>query len=193
MLKNGLRIGSLALMLGIGASGAPAQEDGPFGGFKHDNKAPIEITSESLEVRQSEQLAIFSGNVVAGQGTMRLTADKLNVFYREQGGSDDGTDDSGDTGAIEKIDAVGNVFLCNGSETAQGATGTYDVKSGKVRMAGNVVLTQGINAIAGPRLEIDLNTGIGRVIGTADQPVKSIFAPSTADNAGVTSAPCGGS
>src|SRR5699024_2101892 len=71
----------------IGADG------GPFGGVKHDSSAPIEITSDALEVRQAEQLAIFSGDVVAGQGSRRLTADRVEVSYDEQA-------DDPDTGAI---------------------------------------------------------------------------------------------
>ncbi|MEM9098574.1 MAG: lipopolysaccharide transport periplasmic protein LptA [Pseudomonadota bacterium] len=192
MCRRSLWKGGLVLAFGLHASLAGAQADGPFGGFKHDNTAPIEITSDALEVRQAEQLAIFSGNVIAGQGTMRLTADRLNVFYREQG-SDSNSSASGDTGAIERIDAVGNVFLCNGAETAQGSTGTYNVKSGKVSMAGNVVLTQGGNAIAGPTLEIDLNTGVGKVTGGGNSGrVTSVFTPSTAESAEPKSAPCGG-
>ncbi|MEM8842724.1 MAG: LptA/OstA family protein, partial [Pseudomonadota bacterium] len=169
-----------ALSMLIGAAGAIAEEKGPFGGFKHDSKEPIEITSDALEVRQAEQLAIFTGDVVAGQGTLRLTADKLDVYYTEQdnqegdtapapqGETEGDTADSGaETGAIERIVATGNVFLSNGAETAQGHTGTYDVKTGIVTMDGdgnsNVLLTQGANGIRGPRLEIDLNTGIGRV------------------------------
>ncbi|MEM7179073.1 MAG: LptA/OstA family protein [Pseudomonadota bacterium] len=76
--------------------------------------------------------------------------------------------------------------MSNGAETAQGHTGTYDVKTGIVTMDGdgnsNVLLTQGANGIRGPRLEIDLNTGIGRVLGGADARVHSIFNPSSNDN-----------
>ena len=72
------RIPAALICLALAAAPAGAQE-GPFGGFKHDSKAPIEITSDSLEVRQAEQVAVFSGEVVAGQGTLRLTADKVTV------------------------------------------------------------------------------------------------------------------
>ena len=51
--------------------------------------------------------------------------------------------------------ADGNVFLSNGAETAQGAWAEYDVASGIIRMGGNVVLTQGDNAISGESLVID--------------------------------------
>ena len=171
MLKSASLWAAVTLSLALSSAFAQDEEQkGPFGGFKHDNNAPIDITSDSLEVRQSEQLAIFTGNVVAGQGTLRLTAERLDVFYDEE-------QEGGDTGAIEKINATGNVFLSNGSETAQGAAGTYDVTTGLVTMTGDVVLTQGTNAISGPKLEIDMNTGVGRVFGGR---VKSRFKPQSA-------------
>ena len=149
---------------------------GPFGGFKHDSSAPIEVTSDSLEVREGEQIAIFSGDVVAGQGTLRLTADTVTVDYGGEGG--DGTGGGGDTGEINRMVAEGNVFLSNGAETAQGARAEYDVADGMMRMWGDVVLTQGQNAIAGESLVIDLDAGTGRVEGAGGERVKSVFTPS---------------
>jgi len=155
------------LVLTLAAGAAAAQEKGPFGGFKHDSSAPIEIVADSLEVQQANNLAIFTGEVVAGQATLRLTADKLTVTYAaENSGSD--------TGAIQKMRAEGNVFLSNGAETAQGAWAVYDVASSMIRMGGNVVLTQGENAISGESLVIDLNAGNGRIEGGR---VKSVFTP----------------
>ena len=145
---------------------------GPFGGFKHDSSAPIEVTSDSLEVREGEQIAIFSGDVVAGQGTLRLTADTVTVSYGGQAGGD------GETGEIDRMVAEGNVFLSNGTETAEGARAEYDVAAGMMRMWGDVVLTQGQNAIAGETLVIDLDAGTGRVEGSGTGRVKSIFTPS---------------
>lgn len=149
---------------------------GPFGGFKHDSSAPIEVTSDSLEVREGEQIAIFTGEVVAGQGTLRLTADTVTVSYG--GGSGDG-----ETGEIDKMVAEGNVFLSNGTETAEGARAEYDVAAGMMRMWGDVVLTQGQNAISGESLVIDLEAGTGRVEGSGQGSgggrVKSIFTPSS--------------
>ena len=148
-------------------SGAPAQGQGPFGGFKHDSKAPIEITSDSLEVQQAQNLAVFSGDVEAGQGTLRLTADRVEVTYAEQSGG------NAETGAIRNLQAEGNVFISNGAETAQGSHARYDVESGLITMTGNVVLTQGENVISGETLTINLNEGQGKVEGR----VKSIFTP----------------
>lgn len=164
-------VASLVVFL-VGAVALPAAAQsptGPFGGFKHDRSAPIEITSDALEVRQAEQLAIFSGEVVAGQGTLRLTADRVEVTYDEQA-------EGSDTGAIRNLLADGNVFISNGAETAQGQQARYDVESGMITMTGDVVLTQGDNVISGQRLTIDLDEGQGRVEGR----VKSIFTPQDA-------------
>ena len=167
------RIAVAALVVVAGISGlavgsATAQTSGPFGGFKHDSTAPIEVVADALEVRQAENLAIFTGEVVAAQGTLRVTADKLAVTYAA-------LEANADTGAIQHMRADGNVFIANGDETARGAWAEYDVANGKIHMGGSVVLTQGDNAISGESLMIDLNTGIGKIEGGR---VKSVFAPS---------------
>lgn len=156
--------------LPAGAQGA-TEPGGPFGGFKHDSTAPIEITSDALEVRQADNLAIFSGGVVAGQGTLKLTAERVEVRY------DQNAQGNSETGAIENMQAEGDVFLTNGAETAQGQHAEYDVDSGIITMTGSVVLTQGENVISGQRLVIDLNAGTGKVEGR----VRSVFTPQQAE------------
>ncbi len=184
MFARGLRLIALAALIAAAGAAAPAaaQSQGPFGGFKHDSSAPIEIVADVLEVRQAENLAIFTGEVVAAQGTLHLTADLLNVIYAAEQSD---TNTSTDTGAIQNMRAEGNVFLSNGAETAQGAWAEYDVASGMIRMGGSVVLTQGDNAISGESLVIDLNAGTGRIEGGR---VKSVFTPAAETPAAETPA-----
>lgn len=174
-------IGGAAILLGamLALGVAAAQESGPFGGFKHDSSKPIEIASDRLEVRQAENLAIFSGTVEAAQGTLRLTAERVVVAY-------DPDQQDSSTGAIRNMKAEGDVFLSNGAETAEGAFAEYDVTSGKMFMRGDVILTQGGNTIIGEALEIDLNTGVAAMSGGVSTAtggedgggrVKSIFTP----------------
>ena len=170
MFARGLQLIAVVALAVTAFSTAPAvaQTKGPFGGFKHDATAPIEVVADALEVRQAENLAIFTGEVVAAQGTLRVTADKLAVTYAAH-------EANADTGEIQHMRADGNVFIANGDETAQGAWAEYDVANGKIHMGGSVVLTQGDNAISGESLMIDLNTGVGKIEGGR---VKSVFAPS---------------
>ena len=47
---------------------------------------PIQIESDKLEVREKENMAIFSGNVSVVQGPTLLKAGKLTVYYAKDGG-----------------------------------------------------------------------------------------------------------
>lgn len=162
-------IGAGAVAVAIVAGSAALAQDtaSPFGSFRHDSTQPIEITADALEVRDAESRAIFSGSVVAGQGTLRLSADTLSVWYADGEGGDG-------TGEISRLRADGDVFLSSGAETARGAWADYAVVDGLVTMGGGVTLTQGDNAIRGDRLTVDLNSGVGRVEGGR---VQSVFTP----------------
>lgn len=122
-----------------------------FGGLKHDSSQPVEITADALAVDQAKGTAEFQGGVVAGQASLRLTADRVLVEYATEGEKV--------TGEISKLSAFGNVTLVNGAEAAEGQEAIYTLADGKVRMSGDVLLTQGQNAISGQVLNIDLNTG----------------------------------
>jgi lipopolysaccharide export system protein LptA len=171
---------SALLLAVLAAAPAAAQDaDSPFGAFRHDASQPIEITADSLAVNQGAQTATFSGDVVAGQGTLRLTAEKIVVSY---GGAGEGGDDAAPgAGRIDRLRAEGEVFLSNGSETARGQWADYDVSGGEVTMGGGVVLTQGENAISGERLRIDLGAGTGEISGGR---VRSVFTPPAEDGGG---------
>ncbi|MDA0367976.1 MAG: lipopolysaccharide transport periplasmic protein LptA [Proteobacteria bacterium] len=146
-----------------------------FGQFSnaHDTALPIEIAADALVVQQEQQIAVFSGNVDAQQGNMKLRAEKLWVHY--QG------DTGGDTAqAISKIDAQGKVFFSSGDETAEGDQGTYDVDNGVIVLTGRVVLTQGGSVIKGNRVVLDLNTGKSTMDGgeaKGDGRVRGLFVP----------------
>ena len=156
-----------ALLAAAPVSAPSAFAQSPFGGFRHDETQPIEIAADSLEVQEANRIAIFRGKVVAGQGTLRLTSDELEVSYGAGGGG---------TGEINRLQAKGDVFIANGAETAAGAWADYDVARGEIKMGGGVTLTQGGNVVKGGSLTIDLNTGRGAVDGGGGR-VKSIFAP----------------
>jgi len=160
------RFARWAAAIALTASAAAAQS--PFGGFKHDETQPIEIAANELEVREAEQVAVFRGDVVAGQGTLRLTANELEVNYDNSDGS---------TGQIRRLQARGQVFLANGAETAKGDYADYNVAAGLIAMRGAVTLTQGGNVVTGASLTIDLNSGQGKVDGGGGR-VKSVFSPS---------------
>lgn len=142
------------LFLALAAlAAAPAASQGGLGTSalaRHDTKAPIDIDAARIEVRDRDNQAIFSGNVVVRQGNMTLQAGQLRVFYQRA---------QGDNLAILRIDAEGGVTLVSPSERARGSYGVYDVEDRQLTMIGNVVLTRGDSVLRGQRLGIDLESG----------------------------------
>ena len=133
-----------------------------FGGIRADIKAPVEVAADDLSVNQSDGSAVFTGNVVIGQGEMRLSADRVRVIYAEGGRN-----------RIRSLDATGNVTLVSGADAAEAQAATYDVESGNVTLTGDVVLTQGQNVLTGDRMEVNLGSGTARVQGR----VRSVLQP----------------
>lgn len=155
-------------------------------GFKHDSTQPIEIASDTLEVRQADQKAIFAGDVRARQGKAYMQANTFEVTYNQNTNSDNNTTDNGRMGGIKRVRATGNVFLSTGTESAQGDWADYNVETGKITMGDNVALTQNKNVITGSRLNINLESGQARIEGSKkggnSGRVKSIFVPQQSKN-----------
>ncbi len=151
-----------------GALGVLVMAAGPRAGvgqdLQHDKALPIEISADSLEVAQEQQVATFQGNVDAVQGDLVLSAETLKVHYAGKEGA--GGLAAGTGGAINRIVASGDVTLSSPDETAEGDIGIYDVTSQLITLTGDVVLTRGDNVLRGEQLELDLTTGKSRMVGT---------------------------
>ena len=139
-----------------------------------DSKKPIEIASDTLEVLQQEQKAVFSGNVIARQGNITMQSAKMIVHYTNNGQA------SGTTKGISRIEADGGVFFKSLAETARGAKAVYEVDKEMITMMGNVVLTRDKNVLKGTYLTYNLSTGrsmLGSNAQTGGGRVKGLFVP----------------
>lgn len=171
--RPGLIAPILAAALMLAGAGA-AQDAGDEAVTASNASQSIEITADTLEVRQSENVAVFEGSVNAVQGELVLNADMLTVYYREdQGGQ-------GNLG-VSRIDAEGNVIISSPDETAQGHRGTYDVESGRIDLAGGVILSRGNNIVEGETLTMDLESGVSRVSSGGNARVQGLFVPDDED------------
>jgi len=137
----------------------------PFG-TQSDTSLPVEVTAETLDVNQENGSAVFSGEVVVVQGEMKLSADKVSVNYDQE------------QSRIASLNATGNVLLVSGPDAAESDAALYTVDSGLVVLSGNVLMTQGNNAMSAQKANINLVTGNAQMVGR----VKTILIPS--QNAG---------
>jgi lipopolysaccharide export system protein LptA len=169
----------LAFVLGLAlaghghAWGQAKKQPNPFQGFSSDSGQPVDVKSETLEVYQNEQKAIFIGNVVAKQGDSTLRSARLTVFYDNASSGGKGSAPT-QASSIKKLEATGGVVVTSADQKATGASGVFDMASNTATLTGDVVLTQGPNVIRGKTLVVDLKTGLARVVGGTS----GLFVPS---------------
>ncbi len=132
-----------------------------FGNTEQNSRLPVEVTADNLDVNQTDGTAIFTGNVLIGQGEMRLSAPRVLVVYKS------------DQTGIEELRASGGVTLVSGEDAAEARTADYNVDTGLIEMEGDVLLLQGVNALTGDRMFVDTRAGTARVTGR----VKTILQP----------------
>ena len=130
-------------------------------GANHDINLPVEITANNLSINQSSNSAIFEGTAYVGQGSLRLSADKIVVNYNQ------------DTGKVTSVEATGKVIFTNGEDIAEAETAIYKIDSGLLSMSGNVLLVQGKSTISGNYLDMDILKNIATLSGN----VKTTLAP----------------
>lgn len=158
----------LAVALGLGMMatalpGASAQEStqGRLTGLSLSGKEPIQIESDKLEVREAENVAIFTGNVTVVQGPTLLKSGKMTVYYVKDGGS-------AATGSanIDRLEVDDKVYVKSNTQVATGDRGTFDMKTEILVLSGKeVVLSEGSNVLVGCKLTVQMKTGEAKVDG----------------------------
>jgi lipopolysaccharide export system protein LptA len=104
------------------------------------SRAPIDITSDTVEADQKTNTVIFKGNVVAKQEDTTLYANTLTIFYDPN------------SKKLKEIIAVGNVKVVQLERRATGQKATFDQDKNKVIMDGEAVVREGANVIRGERI-----------------------------------------
>jgi len=119
---------------------------------EHNVDNPVDISADRLEVKQKENIAFFTGNVVVTQSDMSLISDRITVFY-------EGDREEGNTSSISRLDASGNVVMTSLTETIRSTWGVYDFAERIITLGGQVVFTNAEGQITSPRLQVNLETG----------------------------------
>lgn len=178
-MKWALSVLVLSAALAAPATGAMAQAKGAgsvpnaLQGFATNRDQPVRITSNTLEVKDKEKTALFSGNVIVTQGDTTMRSPELMVFYDGSAAPADGQPTQ--NGQIKRIEAKGGVLVQTKDQTATGENGTFEMKSNTVILTGKpVILTQGPNVVRGQKLTVDLVTGVSRIEGGR---VESLIVP----------------
>jgi len=118
--------------------GQSPQSVRPFGLMS--SRAPIDMTSDTVEANQKQNMVVFKGNVVAKQEDITLYANTLVIYYDP------------DAKEIKTLVATGSVKIIQLNRRATGQKVTFQQADDKVVLEGEAVLREGENVIRGDRV-----------------------------------------
>lgn len=129
-----------ALLLAAGA--------GPAAALESDKDQPLDLEADSAEIDEAKGVSVYTGNVIAIQGSMRLEADRLLIFH---------------TGSkAERIEAEGKPAkfqqLTEDSPEpvkARGLRMEYKLDSEELILIGDAVVVQGKDTFKSDRITYD--------------------------------------
>jgi lipopolysaccharide export system protein LptA len=160
---------AVAVFAGVGAL-AQQGPSNPLQGFSTNRDKPVNIKAASLEVRDKEKFATFSGDVHVVQGDTDMRCKTLVVYYEDS--SKDSKDavktaQPGPAGSnqIRRMEARGNVVVTQKDQIATGDRGDFDMRTNTVVLSGKVVVTKGQDVMRGERLVVNLTDGVSRMEG----------------------------
>lgn len=148
-----------------------------FAASSASEKLPVEIMSDSLEILQIENKAIFKGSVHAVRGDASMRSQEMHVYYDAHKNKIGESESS-----VSKVEAIKNVSLKTNEEKVTGDLGLFDVNKNEITISGNVILTRGKNVVKGTKLIYNLNTKQSQMVGATaasgkKQRVKGVFVP----------------
>jgi lipopolysaccharide export system protein LptA len=175
---------------------------------------------DTMEYWPQKHMAVARGNaVVVTKDARRVAADTLVAYTTDtsapgaspaaapakpkpppkpaatdtsSGGSPGTSEDLAASGKLQKVEAFGHVSVRTPTDTATGNRAVYVPDGGIARLAGNVRITRGQNQLDGQEGEVNMKTGIARLLhGNADR-VTGLVVPNDASNRALSNeAPAG--
>lgn len=136
----------------------------PVQAEKADRDRPVNIESDTLRVDDAKKVAIYEGNVVLTQGTLFLSADRLDVRQDEQGFT------SSEAYGLSKP-----VFFRQKQESKDqfiegvGNRIEYDAAKDIVKLIGSARVRRGDEEVRGNLIVYDAKTETYRAVGSTQE------------------------
>jgi lipopolysaccharide export system protein LptA len=146
---------------------------------------------DSLEYWSQKHMAVARGNaVVVTNDGRRLAADTLVAYtsdapapaQTQPAAQQNSEDPLAASGRLQKVDAFGNVTVRTVTDTAIGDRAVYVPDTGIARLAGRVRITRGQNQLDGTEAEVNMKTGIARLLAGTSERVQGLMIPNDATN-----------
>lgn len=112
------------------------------------------LTAAIVVYNSKSKVATVTGGAQVVEDKKRVRADRFIAFFKEEGGKQ----------SLKRVEALGNVVITTPTEIARGNRGDYDAESQVATLSGNVRLTRGDNQLNGDRAEVNMKTGVSKLL-----------------------------
>ncbi|MCB9957063.1 MAG: hypothetical protein H6843_00435 [Rhodospirillaceae bacterium] len=113
------------------------------------------VTAEdTMEYYPGQGLAVARGNAVVEREDQRVEAQVLTGEFEEVDGEQE----------LVRVSASGGVLITTATDIVRADEATYDVQANVATLSGNVRLTRGANQLNGDFAEVNLDTGLSRLM-----------------------------
>jgi lipopolysaccharide export system protein LptA len=165
---------------------------------------PNEIITarDDLEYWPDKHMAVARGDaVVLTNDAKRVAADTLVAYTTDNPASAPSapappppptkagatnTDPLASSGKLQRVEAFGHVSVRTQTDTVTGDRGVYVPDTGIARVAGNVKINRGQNQLNGAEADVNMKTGIARLIAVQKGSVHGLVVPNDDTNKGLT-------
>jgi len=132
---------------------------------EENNNQPIQIEADNMKYFGEKNMSLFTGNVVVSNDSMKMTSDKMEVFFTEDK-------------EVKEIFSRGNVKIEREGLTALAGQAHVFQKEQKIILSENARIWQGENYLEGEKVTLFNESDMLFVDkGDDDKRVKIIIAP----------------
>ncbi len=154
---------------------APKAAAGGFGlAARGDPGQPIDIDADTLDVDDKKKVAVFKGKVKAVQGEYVINTEEMTAHYTGEGGmalAGPAAGSAPPAGQPRQGAQLTQVVMprrvdivAKDGQRAQGNSAVFNPKTNSAKLTGDVVLSHGTSVTNGNCAELDMTTGLMKII-----------------------------
>ncbi|MEE8075336.1 MAG: lipopolysaccharide transport periplasmic protein LptA [Candidatus Binatia bacterium] len=147
-----------------GEAAAKAKKKAEGKSFKRENKEPIVITSDRMEVDRKNNTISYKGHVIVVWGAATMKSETLTANY------DPGLE------TLNKVVAKGKVRVTQGKRVATGGRAVFKSQDNTITLLDNPLVREGKNQVSGSRIILFISEDRVVVEG-GTQRVKAVIFP----------------
>ena len=128
---------------------------------------PIHVEADRMTSTEKDNSVVFTGEVDAKQGDVRIRSDIMTVYYTPKEESDSEQKVTTTTQKVEKLICTGNVEITRAEWLGTSKKMVYLAKERQVILTGNAKAWEGQNMVSGEKIIYHIDEGRSEVIGSS--------------------------